>query len=96
MYRGSCIAITVGFLLASWALCTPVNGAERSGDGFFSFETEEAVPVVEKLPPVAIGAMQPAAPHLVRPREEVIERVLRRDKIIKENSAPEEVKAAIR
>ena len=95
MYRGLCIAVTVSFLLASWAICTPVKGAESSGDGFVSFMTEEAVPVVEKLPPVAIGAMQPAAPHFVRPREEVVERVLRRDKIIKENSAPEEVKAAI-
>jgi immune inhibitor A len=95
MCRKSFVSITAVLLLVSWVLCGFGLGADGLYQGTSVAELEEAAPAVGKLPPVAIGAMRPSGPHLVKPRDEVIERVLRRDKVIGENAPQTEVRAAI-
>ena len=56
---------------------------------------EEASPAPAQMPLLAIGAMSPTGEHLVRPREGVVERILRSRSSISPEMTPGEIRTAV-
>jgi len=53
-------------------------------------------PTVTKLPPIAIGASHPAEKRLVRPREEIVQRWLRKQGKIVPGMNPDQIRSAVK
>jgi M6 family metalloprotease-like protein len=71
--------------------------AAASSDGGVGTASENAIaPTVTRLPAIAIGARHPKEKRLVRPREEVVERSLRKQRKILPGMTPDQVQSAVK
>jgi immune inhibitor A len=91
-----CIVTFMFISLTAWMPSGTVNASE-TGTGELELPAGDSIaPPVTKLPTVAIGAMQPAGKRLVRPREEIVERRLRRQGKITPFMNPDQVRSALK
>jgi M6 family metalloprotease-like protein len=88
----TCLLISLaGLLPPGMAVAsTALSGAGGGGAG------NEMAPMVTTLPPIAIGAIQPAEKRLARPRQEVVERSLRKQGKIVPGMTHEQVRSAVK
>lgn len=82
--------------LAGWMPSATVNAFEVETGAVDDSTGDAIAPSIAKLPPIAIGAMRPTGKHLVRPRQEVVERQLRRQGKITPWMTTEQVRSAVK
>ena len=82
--------------LTGWMPCGLAGTFDVESEEIEASAADAVAPIVTKLPPIAIGAIPPAGTHLVRPREEVVQRWLRQQGKIAPGMTPEQVRSAVK
>jgi immune inhibitor A len=87
--------LVIAILLSMLVSVMPASARAPAPDDVAIAGPVDAVPTTSARPAIAIGAIPPSGPHLVKPRPENVEKWLLDQGAIPLNATPEQVKAAV-